>query len=261
MAAGDMLKEISARLAFDAVHVYSASSEAAVKRALDERIMGGSYTQGSKVNIADGSYLQQLISLASAGKTAVSSKAKGLQFYLVKGGAEGFLDPWYKGRDASRVVSSGRPTTAGKPGTVMVFDNNDLLAVFSAAGTLIASAALERPLSIAHPNIWTEGTANKIYDAWNGRQVSLYRNQNFSIKYYGLKIDDKLGWYAKGRVRVDLHKQEATNGCIFILDPATPSLQEKAKLNAFEPALIRAIQAHIGAKTSSRLGIMHVVTI
>ena len=44
--------------------------------------------------------------------------------------------------------------------------------------------------------------------------MSLYRNKNFDIAYYGLMISDKLGWYAQRKVMVDLHKQEATNGGI-----------------------------------------------
>jgi hypothetical protein len=41
---------------------------------------------------------------------------------------------------------------------------------------------------------------------------------------------------------VDLHKQEATNGCIFIVDPKTPPYDDNAAaiaaLNNFEPQFI-----------------------
>ena len=65
-----------------------------------------------------------------------------------------------------------------------------------------------------------------------------------------------------------MHKQEATNGCIFIVDPATPEMDDPDpnKLGEFEPKLIRDILAAVGrteADTKGRfnLGKMHVVDI
>ena len=132
---------------------------------------------------------------------------------------------------------------------------------FDKTGNLINSALLRRPISIVNPNIWTEHTANLVYDAWDGQSVSLYRNTNFDIKYYGLWIDDSRGWYRSGHVRVDLHKREATNGCIFILENGTPRYAEKAKLNAFEPQFIKDIQSIVGAMTKTNIGKMHMVDI
>jgi hypothetical protein len=149
--------------------------------------------------------------------------------------------------------------TAPRPATA-------LLAVFEGSGKLLGSALLKRPISIIDPsekdpNVWTEGTANQIYDAWDGRPVRLYRNTHYDIEYYGLMIWDKLGWYAKRHVMVDLHKQEKTNGCIFIVDPDTPRLADPARLNLFEPQLIKDIQAHIGARTKDNIGTMQVIEI
>jgi hypothetical protein len=189
----------------------------------------------------------------------VSSGARGLQFFIIKGGGEGFLNPFYTGKDASRVPSGGGVTTSGQPGTAMVFDDNDLLAVFDQKGKLISSALLRRPLSITHPNIWTEHTANRVYNAWDGRHVSLYHNKNFDIAYYGLMVDDRLGLYRSGAVRIDMHKEEATNGCIFIKDPMTPPYSDKAKLSAFEPQLIKDVQTAVRAKAKSNIGTMHVI--
>ena len=80
--------------------------------------------------------------------------------------------------------------------------------------------------------------------------------------------DEVLGWvndsehlYANGKVRIDMHKQEQTNGCMFIVDPATPSLDNKAALDNFEPQFIKAIQAEIKAKAKSYIGKMHMITI
>lgn len=245
--------------AFRATHFYSKAAEAARKLAIDEQILKN-LKKIDAIAFDNEDYLKQLIALASGGQQAVSSGAKGIQFFIIKGGAEGFLDATYAGKDASNIVIMG-PTTSGKPGTTMVFDDNDLLAAFDKTGKLISSALLRRPISITNPNIWTKHTANRVYDAWDKGSVSLYRNTNFDIKYYGLWIYDSLGWYHSGRVRVDLHKQEATNGCIFIVDPNTPPYLDKAKLNMFEPKFIEDIQSAVGAKTKHNIGTMHMVTV
>jgi hypothetical protein len=238
--------------------VYSDAPEAAKKRLIDDKIKTEIY---DNIDMHDEQYLKILIHHASDGKKTVSSSARGLQFFIVKGGGEGFLDPYYAGKDASRVVVGGGVTTSGAPGTMMIFDDNDLIAAFDQKGKLINSALLRRPISITNPNIWTEGTANKVYDAWDGSPVGIYRNTNprFSIKYYGLWINDKLGYYNNGWVRIDIHKEEATNGCIFIKDPGTPPMSETARLNAFEPRFIKDVQDKIGAKTKWHIGTMHMI--
>ncbi len=247
--------------------VYSTAPEAAKKRLIDERIMTGFQ---KIIDMHDAIYLEMLIYLSSQGKKTISVSARGLQFFIVKGGGEGFLGSSYGGRDASRVLIGGGVTTDGKPGTTMIFDDNDLIAVFDPKGKLISSALLRRPISIAtpkKPTFWTEGTANKVYDAWDGSPVSIYRNRNFGIEYYGLWINDKLGYYTRktGWVRIDIHKEEATNGCIFIKDSntpplsETPSLSETIRLNAFEPQFIKDIQKNIGAAIKWNIGTMHMI--
>jgi hypothetical protein len=62
-------------------------------------------------------------------------------------------------------------------------------------------------------------------------------------------------------VRVDLHKQEATNGCIFIVDEFTPPLSNPALLNRFEPQLIKDIQSEVGARTRPNIGTMNVLSV
>lgn len=251
----------TSRALFDSRHVYSTAREAAAKRRLDEQIIGGDFSRGGMVDLANEGYLKELVRLASKRTLAVSASAKKLQFFIIKGGGEGFLDTYYTGKDASRVTVGGGVTTSGKPGTVMIFDDNDIIMVFDRSGTLISSALLSRPLSIANPNIWTEKTANKVYDAWDGQSVSIYRNTQFDIKYYGLVVNDRLGLYSSGRVRVDLHKQEATNGCIFIKDDNTPAYADQAKLNAFEPQFILDVQKAIKAKSAWNIGLMRVIEI
>lgn len=241
--------------------VYSAAAEAGKKRTIDEKIVKGGSGSPGLAEWNPETYLKELIRIASNGKREVRPTSTGLQFFMIKGGAEGFLPAEYRGKDASRVVIGGGVTTSGAAGTVMTFDNNDLIAVFDKRGQLLSAALLSRPLSITNPNIWTEHTANKIYDAWDGQSVSLYHNRNFDIKYYGLMIWDKLGWYSSGKVRVDLHKEEATNGCVFIKDPDTPDYTDTARLNAFEPQFIRDVQAQVGAKVKSNIGKMYVIKI
>jgi hypothetical protein len=250
---------------YESHHVYSKALVASRKRVIDLQIMGGDYDKGAMVNMYRESYLKELIKAASKGKQSVTSSARGLQFFIVRGGAEGFLDISYQGIDASRMIVGGGTTTSGKPGTMMVFVNNDLIAAFDRTGKLISSALLSRPISIAHPNIWTELTANKVYAAWDGGPVSIYRNTNFDIKYYGLMVDDSAGFYRSGSVTIDMHKQEATNGCIFIKDDATPPYGKgpllQVPLSAFEPQFIKDIQAAIGAKEKQYIGIMHMISI
>jgi hypothetical protein len=255
------------KAAFMASHVYSKAPEADPKLRIDQSLMGGDFANRARIDMDDEDYLKQLIYLATGGRRVVRTGVKGLQFFMIKGGGEGFLKPYYRGKDASRhMVGDGATTSNSSGGVTMIFDNNDLLAVFEGSGKLLGSALLKRPISIIDPsekdpNVWTEGTANQIYDAWDGRPVRLYRNKHYDIEYYGLMIWDKLGWYAKRHVMVDLHKQEKTNGCIFIVDPDTPRLADPARLNLFEPQLIKDIQHHIGARTKDNIGTMQVIEI
>jgi hypothetical protein len=255
------------KAAFLASHVYSKSPQADAKRRIDEALMGGDFTKRAKIDMEDEDYLRQLVYLASGGRQVVRTGVKGLQFFMIKGGGEGFLKKYYRDKDASRhMVHDGATTSDTDGATTMVFDNNDLLAVFEGSGDLLGSALLKRPIAITvsgrrNPHIWTEGTANRIYDAWHNRPVRLYRNKNFEIEYYGLMVWDKLGWYARRKVMVDIHKQEQTNGCIFIVDPDTPPLSDKARLNLFEPQIILDIQGYVGARTKDNIGTMHVIEI
>jgi hypothetical protein len=249
-----------------APHIYSSSPEANRKRAIDTQITGGDLTKEDKIDMNSEDYLKQLIKLASKGKIEVSDKARSLQFFIIKGGAEGFLAASYKNTDASNQVEGG-DTTGGGGGTTMRFSDTDLVVVFDGAGKLISSALLRRPMWIHRPNIWSEDAANKVYGVWDGAPVSLYRNNNprWDIHYYGLWMNDKKGYYTSGKYQVDLHKQEATNGCIFIVDPKTPPYDDNAAaiaaLNNFEPQFIKEVQKSVGAKTKSNIGIMHMVDI
>ena len=48
---------------------------------------------------------------------------------------------------------------------------------------------------------------------------------------------------------------------MFIVDPTTPSLANKAALDNFEPQFIKDIQSAIKAKAKSYIGKMHMITI
>ena len=242
--------------------VYSTAPEAMKKRMIDQKIQADPAFKGTFLTMWHEGYLKELINLTSAGKVVVKPLAVGLQFFIIKGGAEGFLDSAYSGQNAGRMVVGDTVTTSGKAGTVMTFVDHDFLIVFTAAGALIGNAILRRPISIAHPNIWHEHTANRVFNAWDGRAVSIYRNTRFDVAYYGLWVDDKLGLYRTGAVRIDMHKEEATNGCIFIQDAGTPEYTEANldKLSQFEPRLIRDIQEAAGAKVKLHIGTMNIIT-
>lgn len=249
---------------FEDRHIYSTAAASAAKRALDLQLL--TENNASYIRIDNESYLRDLIRYGSKGKIEVRDKAKGLQFFIIRGGAEGFLWRDLAGQDASRYSVGGGATTTGEAGNVTVFDLNDLLVVCDGKGKFINSCLLARPISIAtakRPKFWTERTAEKVYAAWDNRPVSIYRNTNFDIKYYGLWIDDSGGYYRSGAVRIDIHKTEATNGCIFIMDAATPKYSKANKeiLSAWEPKIIKDIQAAVGARVQSGIGTMRMVDI
>jgi hypothetical protein len=148
------------------------------------------------------------------------------------------------------------------------FDENDLLAVFDTSGSLIGSARLRRPTYVEGKI--SRSTAAKVYDAWAGKRVFVYRNSAPGwIPYLGLALDDGFrdGSANKGeKVKIDLHNQEQTNGCIFIVAAKTPAVGTQ-DLRTFEPALITKVLAAGGAdevkleKGRANLGTMRVVTI
>jgi hypothetical protein len=243
---------------FDREHVYSKAPEAARKRDIDLQIIGDDYSRSAEIRLDNGDYLKELIRLGSNGKQKVGDSGRKIQFFIIRGGAEGLLAGDMAGKDASNVVFPGS-TTSGKTSPEFRFDNNDLLAVFDPRGKLIGAALLQRPISIT--GIWSEKTANAVYDAWNNKDVSIYRNKNFDVPYLGLVVDDGM----KKKAWVDLHKQEATNGCIFIVDPATPEYGTDELLK-FEPKLISDVLASIGKRPEQvtgkiSLGVMRVVDI
>lgn len=246
-----------AKAAFDRDHIYSMSPQSARKRDIDLQIINDDYKRGGEITITNAAYLKELIHLGSRGKTTVGTAAKKIQFFIIRGGAEGFMHSFFANKDAGRVSASGESTSKKK--TQNLYDYNDLMAVFEPNGKLIRAVFLIRPLQI--PGRWTERTANDIYNAWHNKEVSIYRNTNFAVPYVGLVLDDgmkKRGW-------VDIHKQEQTNGCIFILDSDTPEVGTP-ELDTFEPKLIHEILAVIGktpdqVKGAIRLGIMKLVDI
>ena len=247
------------RAKYDVDHVYSAAPEAAVKRAIDLSIIGGDYKRGNEVRIDNEAYLKRLIEEASGGKRSVPGVTSGLEFFIIRGGAEGFLPSSLRGQDASNVTLSGA-TTSGAKSLTFRFDDNDLLVVFDSKGSLVSSARLERPLFIT--GMWTQKTADKVYNSWADKKVFVYKNTNFSIPYLGLGVED--GFRGKSAT-VDMHKQEATNGCIFIVDPKTPALGD-ANLGKFEPQLIQDILSKTGISVSAvkskiSLGVMRVIEI
>jgi hypothetical protein len=238
--------------------VYSKAPEAARKRDIDLQIIADDYSRSGEISLVNERYLKELIRLGSRGRETVKDSARKVQFFIVRGGAEGLLPPDMTREDASRVVFPG-VTTGGATSPEFRFDNNDLLAAFDPKGKLIRAALLQRPLSIT--GSWTEKTANAVYNAWHNKQVSIYRNRNFDVPYLGLVVADGM----KNRAWVDLHKQEATNGCIFIVDEDTPAMGSD-ELNDFEPKLIVDVLAAIGKKPADvrgaiHLGVMRVVDI
>jgi hypothetical protein len=255
-----------AKAVFDSAHVYSLAPEARRKRAIDLQIIGGDYTKSGNVRIHNGDYLKKLIEIGSGGRQKVLSKTRDMQFFIVRGGGEGFLPEALRKKDAGNNVTYW-PSTNGKLGETD-FDENDLLAVFDSSGGLIGAARLRRPTYVEGHT--SRSTAAKVYNAWAGKRVFIYRNETPGwIPYLGLALDDGFrdGSANEGKkVAIDLHKEEQTNGCIFIVD-GKPFAVGTPELRTFEPALIKNIlaakrldEAEL-AKGRVNLGTMHVVTI
>jgi len=233
----------------------------------------------ARVDFHKGDYIKQLMKLMSRGTVEVKSLTAGLQFFYIKGGAEGFLDgATFADVDASRVVEGGSTTSSGT-GITMVFDMTNLLAVFDQRGNFVNSALLGRPLSITVPpprprgfNGWSEEAANKPVAAWDNCKVNLYHNTNpnYAVHYFGLQVDDTQNYYKGGSIMIDFHKEESTNGCIFIIDENTPPMPDDSmtaaqraaalrRVTDFEPKFITDVQAKLGARTASPAGTMRVV--
>jgi hypothetical protein len=252
---------------FDRDHVYSLAPPAARKRDIDLQIISDDYSRSSEISMENEDYLKQLIKIASNEKITVSGSAKRMQFFYVKGGGEGFLPATMAKLNASKIVQPGSTTHAVSDfAEEFTFEANDLLAVFDRHGKLIRAARLERPTSIldktlpadSPKNTFRASTAESIYNSWDKKDVLIYRNANFSVPYLGLHVD-------AGAWIVDFHKQEDTNGCIFIVDPATPPLNTEA-LNTFEPQLITDILTSIGktpaqVRGSIGLGVIRLIDI
>jgi hypothetical protein len=257
------------RKKFDTDHVYSMAPEAARKRTIDLQIISDDYSRSAEISIDNEAYLKQLIKIASNGNKEVSVRAKKIQFFIIRGGAEGLFPVaglsargGMARRNANNVTIPGQ-TTSGAASDFH-FDLNDLLAVFQPNGKLIGAALLQRPTFV--PGRWSTKSANEVYNAWDNKEVAIYRNKHPEmgwVEYLGLTVDEgkkSVGW-------VDMHKQEATNGCIFIDQEGTPALGDPS-LDNFEPKLIIDILASIGKvpsdiKPSRRvsLGMMHLIEV
>lgn len=255
-----------AKAKFDADHAYSLAPEARRKRAIDLEIIGRDYGKTAQVALTDGNYVKQLIEIASRGATKVQAGAgTDMQFFIVRGGGEGFLPDSMRGIDAREHVTSWVDTNnkAGSTG----LDENDILAVFDADGSFVGAARLIHPTFVT--GHITRRTAAAVYDAWDGKVVSIYHNTTpHWIPYLGLAVADgyRDGTAGKGKVAVDIHKTEATNGCIMIVDPGQTDFSDAA-LRTFEPKLILDIMTKRGIGRSAvggkpiRLGMMHTVRI
>jgi len=226
---------------FDRDHVYSLAIDAGRKRAIDLQIIGNDYGRGSEIRLDNQAYLKQLIDVVSNGRRKVQGAAPGLQFYIVKGGAEGLLPETLRDSDADVNVTHWTDT-AGHLGETD-FDENDLLVVFGRDGALVGAARLRRPTFVA--TRIRRATAAKVFAAWDSKPVLIYRNTSSIpgwVPYLGLGVRD--GFRNHG-VAIDIHKVESTNGCFFIDDP-TQFVAGAPDVRTFEPVLIKKVIAARG---------------
>jgi hypothetical protein len=248
---------------------YSTSTMASIKKSIDDDIRKA----GININMGDEAYLKKLLTYSDKSKH-ISYNWTEPQFFLLDGGAEGFLSDDYKDQDADEFKDYG--TDTNKRLAPEIFDDDDMLIAFTSKGKLISSALVRRPTFI-EKNISTE-TANKVYKSWDGGPVSIYHNQTYEIKYTALRIvnDYYLGKMPGGHVWIDFHKEEDTNGCAFLVDENNPlhnktnkrlfkygDASQRAKvvalLNGFEPKFIKDISKFAGKK--STIGTMNLCSL
>jgi hypothetical protein len=77
---------------------YSKSNTGSWKRSLDAEIAKGHIP----IDFHHEDYLKQLVRLCNDSQAWVDNNAGSIQFYIIDGGAEGFLDDSYAGKDAGK---------------------------------------------------------------------------------------------------------------------------------------------------------------
>lgn len=184
--------------------VYSKAKEAAWKRRFDEKLAG----TGLLIVPSSDAYWQALIGTLTR-STSCDVTVDGLQFFVIRGGFEGFLAPRLQRADANRANWDDRDGTT---------DLNDVLVILNSTGGLLGA------FQLAVPNYYPR-TATMVADDWNGRAVFSYWNNTFS--YYGLAVLDrgKLPDYdpkvKKYKYWIDIHHNAGTLGCIEIAQAAS----------------------------------------
>ena len=185
--------------------VYSKAKEAKWKRQFDETMAAS----GLQIDPTSGLYWRSLLGCLVG---PVSCPEAGeLQFFLVRGGYEGFLSQQVKHVDANRVKWESRSGTT---------DINDAMVVLDTDGNYVGA------FQLAVPNYYPR-TAQMVASDWNGRAVFSYYNRTYS--YFGLAVLDqgKLPLYdpkiKKYSYWIDIHHKFGTLGCIEIAGSASPT--------------------------------------
>ena len=79
---------------------YSKSDTGSWKRSLDAEIAKDHVS----IDFHSENYLKQLVRLCNDYQASVDTNAGSIQFYIIDGGAEGFLDDTYASRDAGKIL-------------------------------------------------------------------------------------------------------------------------------------------------------------
>jgi hypothetical protein len=85
---GSVLREIR----YNVSHTYSKAPEASAKRMIELDIMENDFANADRIDMTSEIYLKELIKRVSNGKFNVKGGASGIEFFIIKGGGEGFLD-------------------------------------------------------------------------------------------------------------------------------------------------------------------------
>ena len=189
--------------------VYSKAPEATTKKGTDEEIA----STGTEVSVHSERYWKALIQLTSGRE--VSTDSAGVQFFVIRGGYEGFLTRDQKDENANKGYSDVDHANT---------DLNDALVVFDPKGKLLGAWQL----AISNSYTFT----SRAMDAdWDGKKVFTYFNSSYSQHYQGLAVLDKgklprydpeeLKKRSKDDVKYDLwidfHHAWYTAGCVEVL--------------------------------------------
>jgi RHS repeat-associated protein len=197
--------------------VYSGAFASERKEEIDKKLA----QQGITVDPTNPDYWKAFITQISDGKINVKTDAKSLQFFLISGGMEGFLQPQYSKNGDQTMFSVPADPAGSFDLDHLIFpransDANDALVIFDRSGKQLLGV-----FQLVFPNQVGEnaGKTEKVLSSWDNKIMGAYGNTHYEHPYRGLTVDPGADPYKKegpGQWWVDIHAMIGTNGCVEI---------------------------------------------